>query len=276
MLVRRYAYLAGIAFFFACSYTSSDNTTVTMKKISEVPQESWDKLGKDLVFFGHQSVGFNILDGVKAILSENRDIDLTINEMKNKRLDDNRGICHAQNGKNKEPHTKIEAFARTVRSGLLDSVSLAGFKFCYIDIKSETDVEELFAAYRDTMASLAADYPEIRFYHVTCPLSEVQLGVKASIMKIIGKNVGIEDNAARNAYNELLRNHYGDNEPVFDLAAFESTRPDGTRVSKEHKKEEVYYLYKDYTTDGGHLSDLGAKKVGEQFLIFLADQISRQ
>ena len=42
-------------------------------------------------------------------------------------------------------------------------------KFCSLDITSSTDVDAIFARYRDTMAALERDFPDVTFIHVTVP-----------------------------------------------------------------------------------------------------------
>ena len=38
-------------------------------KFSDVPQTKWDSLSGKKIYFGHQSVGSNILDGLRIVLS---------------------------------------------------------------------------------------------------------------------------------------------------------------------------------------------------------------
>jgi hypothetical protein len=68
----------------------------------------------------------------------------------------------------------------------------------------------------------------------------------------------------------MLRKEYTGKEPIFDLAALESTNPDGTRLSFTQNGKTAYALVPTYTTDGGHLNEQGRKLVAEQLLIFLA------
>lgn len=78
------------------------------------------------------------------------------------------------------------------------------------------------------------------------------------------------DNIKRNELNELIRQEYAGKEPLFDIAAIESTLPDGSRAFfSDHGK--VYdYLSPDYSSDGGHLNPEGRRRVAEQLLITLA------
>ena len=78
------------------------------------------------------------------------------------------------------------------------------------------------------MTELKTAYPHVTFVHVTVPLTITQAGVKAWVKSAIGKPVfGVQENAVRNRYNELIRDEYRGHEPLFDLASWESTGPDG-------------------------------------------------
>jgi len=68
----------------------------------------------------------------------------------------------------------------------------------------------------------------------------------------------------------MLRKEYEGKEPLFDIAKFESTLPDGSRTSFSENGKIYYCLASNYTTDGGHLNDLGKKVVAEQLLLFLS------
>ncbi len=43
----------------------------TLPSIKGVPAETWQKLSQKKIYFGHQSVGNNIIDGIKDIMKEN-------------------------------------------------------------------------------------------------------------------------------------------------------------------------------------------------------------
>ena len=67
--------------------------------------------------------------------------------------------------------------------------------------------------------------------HVTAPLMERPSGVKVQLNRLLGRLIwGDAANLKRSTFNEKLRAAYA-GEPIFDLAAVESTRPDGSRES---------------------------------------------
>ena len=55
---------------------------VTHDKLENVPASSWKALSEKKIYFGHQSVGFNIMDGVADLMKEYPDIKLNIIETK--------------------------------------------------------------------------------------------------------------------------------------------------------------------------------------------------
>ena len=67
-----------------------------------------------------------------------------------------------------------------------------------------------------------------------------------------------------------IRETFAGREPLFDLAAVESTRPDGSRVFFERAGTPVYYLAPEYTNDGGHLIGAGRRSAAEALLATLA------
>jgi len=72
------------------------------------------------------------------------------------------------------------------------------------------------------------------------------------------------DNKTRSLFNTELRKRLGDS--VFDLAAMQATRPDGSKVSF-NSGDAIYELMNpDYTDDGGHLNAIGRQVVAIEVL----------
>lgn len=227
----------------------------------------WKTVAARRIFFGHQSVGGNILAGVGELARENPDIGLRI--VAGSQASDLKepAIAHAAIGNNEDPQFKIRAFVEAVDRGVGGVADIAGMKFCYVDITSGTDIEKLFAAYRDAMAGIQARYPNLTLMHFTAPLTRIESPLKSFVKKILGKPLsGKLGNAKRNEYNSLLINYYRGKEPVFDLAAAESTTPEGTTESYSYAGSKYPVLFSKYTDDGGHLNALGRRIVGAKFL----------
>ncbi len=223
------------------------------------------------IYFGHQSVGENILQGIREISAESSEYHLEIVEAEGSRIFDRPGIFHSRVGQNTFPYSKLEAFSNIVRQGVGNHIDMAFFKFCYIDINAYTDVEELFHAYATSMANLALEYPQMKFAHCTVPLRTVQVGLKVPVKKMMGQKVGgYEENIKRCEFNTLIRKEYASSGLLFDLAAVEAELPDGKQCSFRQHGKRYEALAPQYTDDGGHLNRDGRKRVAGQFLSFLS------
>jgi len=109
------------------------------------------------------------------------------------------------------------------------------------------------------------------FVHVTTPLVRVQGGPVASLKKLLGRAPGrYPSNFRRERFNELMRREYAAREPLYDLAAVESTRPDGSRETITLGGQKAFALYPGYTADGSHLNEAGRRRAGEELLVVLA------
>ena len=193
-------------------------------------------------FFGHQSVGMNMLNAIPGIYTD-RGVSAPSIEQGRVEATPNGGfIAHQFIGENTKPLLKIEDFNRTMRDGMARQVDVALMKLCSLDITSSTDVDALFARYRDTMAALERDFPDVTSIHVTVPLTiepNVLSRLKTLVKKLLGRSdqFGQADNVARERLNALIRREYGGHH-LFDLAAIESTKPDGTRVFGRYDNQE--------------------------------------
>ncbi len=238
--------------------------------IRNINTTQWASLSKKRIFFGHQSVGGNIVQGMADILESNKEIKLVILNS-DKPGDLKPGTFeHIEIGRNEQPLSKIEAFSNLIKSGTGNNSDIAFFKFCYIDINKSTDVKSLFSTYQQAMSVLKAAYPGVIFIHVTVPFRLPDKNIKYWVKKAVGIEPSKENNISRNRYNDLLRSAYEGKEPVFDLARLEAVSPDKNLCFFEDKGNRIMILCPEYTDDGGHLNALGRKVVAEQLLVFLA------
>ncbi|MDZ7833609.1 MAG: hypothetical protein U5L07_17825 [Desulfobacterales bacterium] len=245
-----------------------------MKILEGISDQQWKPVSDQKIYFGHQSVGFNIMDGVADIMEGNDAIDLTIKETSDLSDFDEPVFAHSRNGENRDWQSKIDGFHNKINNGLGDNADIAFFKFCYVDIKGETDVAKLFESYRQTMGELQKAYPDTVFLHTTAPLKTTKTSWKTWIKKLIGKELIWEyaDNIKRNEFNELVRGEYEASGKLLDIARIESTRPDGTRETFEMDGSTYAALVPSYTYDGGHLNETGRRMVAAYLLKLLAEQ----
>ena len=253
--------------------TSPDK--ITLSSIDDVPREYWVKLAEKKIFFGHQSVGYNIIDGIADILNERDYIKLNIIETREPSAFDQPVLAHSQVGMNTKPFSKIKRFVEIMDSGVGSKVDIAFFKFCYVDIMRYSNPQEIFDGYRTALDVLNDRYPNTKFIHMTVPIRSMPKGtkkyLKQTVKLLIGKPGFFEDNMMRRNYNDLLNKNYSKTGFLFALAHIESVDAKGLGYYAQKGMEKVYVMAPEYTEDGGHLNSLGRKKVAEQLLIILAE-----
>ena len=259
--------------------TRTDSTKVILPSIDDVPREHWIKLAGKKIFFGHQSVGYNIIDGITDVLNERDYIKLNIIEAREPSAFDQPVFAHSQVGMNTKPFSKIERFVEIMDSGVGNNVDIAFFKFCYVDIMRDSNPEEIFNGYSAALEGLKNRYPNTKFLHVTVPIRSVPKGakryLKQALKLLIGSPGFFEDNIMRGHYNNLLNGSYSKTGLFFDLALIESVNSNGFKCYALKGTEKVSVMAPEYTEDGGHLNGLGRKKAAEQLLMNLAEIASR-
>ena len=227
-----------------------------------------DRVSRRAVFFGHQSVGENVLQGLSELAAA-QGIKLRIAAVPAVDGVAPGTLGHLFIGENRNPHGKLQAFENAFRSR--QGVDIAAMKFCYLDFDAKTDAQALFASYRSTVSRIKERHPGIVFVHVTTPLTTVETGFKAFIKGMLGRPpYGAVENQRRAEYNALLRKEYGGREPVFDLARIESTNVDGTLHVKEWDGRSAPALVSAYTGDGGHLNRVGRLRAARELVSVLA------
>ena len=198
------------------------------------------------VLFGHQSVGWNILDGVATVYGKRGVPAPTV-------LDElpasGPGFAQVEIGTNGDPRSKFTAFKSAVEQ---QNPQVAAMKLCFVDITAGTKARAVFAQYRATVAALQASSPQTHLVHMTVPLTTNDPA----------------SNVVRERYNTLVRSAFGPD--VVDIARVESTRPNGSRVKGRHHGKRYYALYRGYASDDGHLNTRGGTRVAKVFLLQIA------
>lgn len=227
------------------------------------------------IYFGHQSVGANIIDGVRDLCRADPARRLNIIESCRPEAFDAPVLGHSLVGRNHEPRSKIDAFAGILDGGLGDKVDIALLKFCYVDVTDGSDAAGLFDYYRRVMSQLATAYRRVRLVHVSVPVTVMPGYLRRIVGSLRGRrNRAAYDNLARAEYNRLLTQAYAGLEPVFDLAAVESTAPSGRALRHALRGSEFHTLVPAYSSDGRHLSETGRRVVASGLLGFLATTAS--
>ena len=188
-------------------------------------RDDLNTLAHERVYFGHQSVGKNILDGLKE-LSEAQGVPVKIAERPGPQACTVPGSATSSSRR-----TGIRCASSPIsssRSARGSQADLALVKFCYVDINADTDMRALFDAYRKTIDELRAKT------HARSSSTSAAFDDGAD------RAEGVDEAASRPC---TLRHHrqrearpiqharrtYAGREPIFDLARVESIAADGTR-----------------------------------------------
>ena len=268
--------LALAAFTVAgCGDRSVHQAPQATRTLRDIPADEARRLQAARIFFGHQSVGADIMAGVDDLVKSNADLKLRVVQLQGPSLPTGAFFAHQKIGENGKPSQKTDVFAGLMEKGFNANLDIALHKYCFVDVTESTDTAGLFAHYKATLARLHAESPNVTFVHVTTPLTVVQSGWRAAVKRVLGREPDhYGDNITRERYNELMRHEYAGREPLFDLAKIESTRPDGNRETISWGDQSAFALVPEYASDGAHLNPVGRRYVAEQLLVFLADVAS--
>ena len=263
--------VAGVAvsaLFGAIFFAQNSEATASEAGVESVAgldlKPKLEALSRLHVYFGHQSVGANILDGLNKLATE-QGVALSIKEVRqaNEVLD--AGVSHTFVAENGDPLRKLADFQKAL--SVPNKIDIAMIKFCYVDFSADTDTDALFQRYRETIDAVKQQNPRIRFVHITTPLTKIDSGWKTTVKGWLGKPpYGVEENRRRNEYNNLLRKYYSGRDVIFDLAKIESSAGDGTELTVDWKGGKIPYLNPLYTSDGGHLNTQARRLVAAQLV----------
>lgn len=259
----------------ACNSNTNHNIkAVNYAELEDVPDEVWEKVARMRVLFGHQSVGYNIIDGINDIMNEYPNIRLNIVETRDTSKYDNGVFAHFKVGKNLKPDLKISDFENTVLSRKNKNIDIALLKLCYVDIDKKSDIKAIHSQYKNAVGKIRK---KVKVVHFTTPLTIKKETWKTKIKSLLGNDDIWEyaSNRKRNDYNEILLREYGNVDKIIDIARIESTYEDGKREAFKVGKKTYYALIKEYTYDQGHLNEVGRKKVAKELLLTIASTLSK-
>jgi hypothetical protein len=213
----------------ACGSKSTGSIVMTSKVTLSDPEIR--SLETKKIFFGHQSVGDNILQGIRDIMKDDPRLQLKIVHSDDPESVPGPAFVETYVGENRYPRTKNAAFASILDNGMGRQGGIAFYKYCYVDFDSSTDVNRMFEDYRKEIADIKAKYPSLQIVHATAPLAalEPEPRIKTWLRILLGKMGARDVSAKRAAFNNLLRQTFAGKDPIFDLAEVESTYPDGSR-----------------------------------------------
>ena len=136
-----------VLFFLCCLMIGCEGNNMRstekmeLSTIKDVPTSSWEKLSQRKIFFGHQSVGYNVITDIGNIMEENPQIKLNIVKTTDVKNFDAPVFAHDWIGANMDPQSKTEAFENILNNGVGEKTDIAFMKFCYVDVTAQTDIE---------------------------------------------------------------------------------------------------------------------------------------
>ena len=154
-----------------------------------------EKIASKRIYFGHQSVGNNIIMGLQEILPNKPLKYLNIIESVGDAPESRGFFLHIPIGENTRPKLKCDDFIKQLSPELVKKLDYAMFKFCYIDINRKTDVLALFEYYRKTITQVRDRYPELNIIHITSPVRNSPDDLQTKIKELIGKFIGKQNNS---------------------------------------------------------------------------------
>jgi hypothetical protein len=204
------------------------------------------------VFFGHQSVGWNIVGGLQGLLDANGGAEPTITHTATPAAVTAGTFAHYEIAANEHPDQKIANFGALLSGELGAAVDVAFLKFCFVDfqVQSDAQLDALFAAYQQMVHDVRAAHPGLKLVHLTVPLSPQD----------------DPNNARRERFSDRLRAAYGGD--VFDLARLESADPTTGAPIRGANGPMLYSGWKE--DDSGHLNPTGSQAVARALVAFLA------
>jgi lysophospholipase L1-like esterase len=265
--MRRITFVATLVWLISCTgeqvNDSTNGSELAGTHSDSISAASWARLADARIYFGHQSVGSNIVEGLRDLSAARAGSQLRITRSR-ERSAGVPALVEFTIGENGRPESKMKDFAAALQQIDDSAAAIAVFKYCYLDITPETNVEQLFASHRKALQEMRARHPNLTFVHVTAPLTRLESGPRFLAKRLLGKPTTRDANVKRNRFNAMLREEFA-GEPMFDLAMVESTRPNGSRSFFNEGPDTVYTLAPELTSDGGHLNAAGRRAAAREF-----------
>ena len=254
-----------------CDDGSEMTEKVNLALIGDVPATTWETLSEKTIYFAHQSVGENIIDGMNVVLESDRTIPVTVKEYKDSGVPISASLWHSTIGENGDPVGKFKDFQDKLSSDMGNQIDIAAVKLCYVDVERDADVKLIFNEYKKIIDGLKKELPETVIMHMTVPLMSHSDSFIDALKRFIREDNDDLDNIKRNELNQIIRKEYKGKGSFFDLAEYESTYQDGSRGFFVKDGKKYYFLLNEYTDDGGHLNEFARVYIAQQMLMSLSE-----
>lgn len=207
--------------------------------------------------FGHQSVGWQVLQGVEMWANEFGQPDPTFPDYESGSLPGSGGfLAHFYAGTNGDVFTKTAEFLSHLQNGLASQVDIIVMKFCYADLRSGSGYtpQQMFDEYKLWVDTVESTYPALTVIYATTAI-------------VMGENSDGANNGLRQTYNDLVRAEYAASGRLWDVADIQSTDPSGNKVLYGG----IESLYSGYASpDQRHIYGLGRTTVSAPLLQIIA------
>lgn len=245
------AVFAAVGLLLGCSQAADEGSLIIDHNCVDandniIPQDALDKARALKVLFGHESVGFNVIQGLERLGGQVPRYRLDIGHMIEPwwyRQHSGLGEFFVRNMNNVPG--KATAFEQKLRSGVGDLVQVASLKLCWADLQPSAPAgaaDTIFTAYTGVLERMQQAYPNVKFVYWSMPLR---------------RDTQMADE--RQHFNERLAVYAKRHKViVFDIADIESHKPDGNVFTDEAGH---LSLWDGYTQDRGHLNEVGAARV---------------
>ena len=232
----------------------------------------WGAVASRTIYFGHQSVGRDLIAGIDR-LNNDRAIGLSLIQTDDPNSLAGPAFVHFLAGSNRDYASKNAALLRLLKTRKRADGAIVLLKYCYVDIRDDLNPDVIFASYCEMTETIQSEYLDVTVVHATMPLTTVESVFRARTRQIMGRPTLRKASIARHRYNELLRGEFAGNDPIFDLARVEATRPDGTLSTFVSHGSPIETLTPENTYDGGHLTPQCQLAAAGALLNVLADVI---
>lgn len=210
------------------------------------------------VVFGHQSVGYQAIQGVQMWADDLNTSDPNVIDVESGTVPATGGFFgHLYAGTNGDARTKTAELLSLLQNGLAAKVDIVVLKFCYADLRSNSGYtpQQMFNTYKTWVDTVESSFPNLKVIYAT---EAIVMGANSD---------GGANNVLRQTYNNLVRAQYASSGRLWDVAKIESTDPSGNRVLHNG----VESLYSGYASpDQRHIYGLGRTTVSAPLLQLIA------
>jgi len=131
---------------------------VTMSPMATGAAVRWGAVAGRTIYFGHQSVGRDLIAGIKR-LNHDGAIGLSLIQTEDPTSLTGPAFVHFLAGSNRDYASKNAALLRLLKTRKQADEAIVLLKYCYVDIGGDLDPDTLFSAYCEMMETIQSSIP---------------------------------------------------------------------------------------------------------------------